>query len=228
MKKVVVISLGGSLIFPDKVNFEFLDKFKKSLRRHYRTHRFVVVCGGGTIARKYISALKKEGKPSRELAAVGIRTTRMNAMFMMQFFGKEANDKLPLNMKEVKDNLPKNNIVICGALRFEKKSTSDTTAAELAHYLKTDFINMTNIDGLYTENPLKNPKAKFIPFISWKDFEDTALKLKYKAGQNFVLDQNAAVMIRKHRTRTFIIGPKLSNLDKIWAGKKFVGTKIDG
>lgn len=151
----------------------------------------------------------------------------MNAMFMMQFFGKEANDKLPLNMKEVKDNLPKNDVVVCGALRFEKKSTSDSTAAELANYLKTDFVNLTNIDGLYTDNPLENPKAKLVPFISWKDFEARALKLKYKAGQHFVLDQNAAVLIRKHKIRTYIIGANLSNLDKILAGKKFVGTTIE-
>ena len=228
MKKVIVISLGGSLIVPEKINFKFLDGFKKTLRRHYRTYKFVVVCGGGTIARKYISALRKEGKSDKELANAGIRATRMNALFMTQFFGKEANDFLPLNMQQVKDNLSKNNVVVCGALRYEKKSTSDSTAAKLAHFFSSDFINMTNVNGLYSDNPLKNPKAKFIPIISWKDFEKMALKLKYAAGQNFVLDQHAASLIRKNKTLTFIIGPELENLDRILRRKKSFGTKIEG
>src|SRR3989338_7811338 len=105
MKKVVVISLGGSLIVPEKINFSFLENFKKTLRGFYKTHKFVIVCGGGTIARKYISALEKEGKPKKELAEAGIRATRMNALFMMQFFGKEANDFLPKSMHEVKNNI---------------------------------------------------------------------------------------------------------------------------
>jgi uridylate kinase len=152
----------------------------------------------------------------------------MNAKFMMQFFGKESNETLPKSMKEVKDILAKNKIVFCGALRYADKETSDGTAAKLANYLETNFINLTNVKGLYTANPKTNKNAKFIPEISWKDFEKRALKLKYKAGQHFVLDQHAATMIRKHKTKTYILGEKLSNLDKLLNNKKFVGTTIEG
>jgi len=228
MKKTIVLSLGGSLIIPDKMNFLFLNKFKKTLQSFYKTHKFVVVCGGGAIARKYISALKQERKSKRSLAQAGIRATRMNARFMMQFFSKEANDALPKTMRQVRDSLPKNNVVFCGALMFAPNSTSDSTAAELAHYLKTDFINMTNVKGLFSSNPKTNKKAKFISKISWQDFEAMTLKLKFKAGQNFVLDQNAATLIKKHKIKTHIIGQNLSNLNKILKGKKFVGTLIEG
>ena len=227
MKKIV-ISLGGSLIVPDKVDFEFLDKFKDILRKYYRTHKFVIICGGGSIARKYIEALKKEWKSKRQLSEAGIRATRMNALFMIQFFGKEANDKLPLNMKEIKSNLNKNSVVICGALRFTKNSTSDTTTAKIAHFLKTDFINITNVKGLYTKDPNKFKDAKFIPNISWKEFEKMALKSKYSQGQDFVLDQQAAILIKKHKISTYIIGKNLNNLEKILKNKKFEGTKIEG
>ena len=228
MKKIMVISLGGSLIVPEKINFRFLYNFKKTLEKHYRNYKFVIVCGGGTIARKYISALEKEGSSKKELSIAGIRATRMNALFMMQFFGKEANESLPRNMEEVKNHLPKNEVVICGALRYSSKSTSDTTAAYLANFLRTNFINMTNVQGLYTDNPKKNPKAKFIPKISWKDFGKKALKIKYKAGQNFVLDQSAAVLIRKHKIKTYILGENLENLDNLLKNKKFTGTTIEG
>ena len=145
----------------------------------------------------------------------------------MQFFGKEANETLPTNMEEVKNHLPKNSIVICGALRYTESSTSDTTAAHLANFLQTEFINLTNVQGLYSDNPKKNLKAKFIPQISWKNFEEKALKIKYKAGQNFVLDQTAAAIIKKHKIKTYIVGPNLKNLDNLLKNKKFLGTSIE-
>ena len=109
--KTLVISLGGSVILPDKPDLPFIDNFKRIVRKHYKKYRFVIVCGGGSIARKYINSLEKEGKSEKELAFAGIRVTRMNAQFLMQIFGKEANDSLPINMEQVKSNLNKNNIV---------------------------------------------------------------------------------------------------------------------
>lgn len=227
MQKVLVISLGGSLIMPEKMNAHFLINFVKTLRRHYRSCKFVIVCGGGIIARKYINALRLEGKSKKELAMAGIRTTKMNALFVMQLFGKKANDSLPKDMEEVRNNLPKNKVVVCGALRYAPNSTSDGTAAKIAHFLKADFINMTDVKGLYTDNPKKNPNAKFIPKISWKNFGERALKIKFRAGQNFVLDQQAAILIRKHKIKAYILGSDLKNLSKLLSGKNFVGTTIE-
>jgi uridylate kinase len=227
MEKTIVLSLGGSLIIPDKPNYPFLKKFHTTLKSHYKTHNFVVVCGGGTIARKYISALKKAGKSKRALSLAGIRATRENSRFLMQFFGKkESNDTLPYNMKQVKSNLKYNNVVLCGALRYRENSTSDETAAKLAVFLNTDFINLTNVKGLYSSNPKTNKNAKFIPKISWKDFETMALKIPHKAGQHFVLDQRSATIIKKHKVPTYIIGPNLKNLTSILKNKPFTGTII--
>lgn len=224
--KEVVISLGGSLIFPNKIDVKFIDRFKKLIRKNYHNYKFIIVCGGGIVARYYIDALEKEHKSKKDESIAGMRVTRMNAHLLMKIFGKEANDTLPLNMKDIKDALKKNKIVICGALRFTPKSTSDGTAAKIAHFLKTEFINMTNTKGLYTDNPVKNKNAKFIPSISWKDFEKRALAIKFKAGEHFVLDQKAAVVIRKNKIKTYIIGKDLSNLDKLLNNKKFIGTTI--
>ena len=89
MKKVVVISLGGSLIVPEgKMNIALLEKFKHVLRKHYSKYKFVIVCGGGYIARKYISVLRSENRSKDELSHTGILATRMNALFIMQLFEK--------------------------------------------------------------------------------------------------------------------------------------------
>ncbi|OIO81057.1 hypothetical protein AUJ84_01805 [Candidatus Pacearchaeota archaeon CG1_02_32_132] len=228
MKKKIVLSLGGSIIIPKEVDYKFLNKFKETLRKNYGKYQFVVVCGGGIIARKYITALKKQGKSLKEQSLAGIRATRMNALFMTQFFGKEANETLPKDMKEVRSNLKQNKVVFCGALRYADNETSDGTAAKLAHFLKADFVNLSNVSGLYSANPKTHKNAKFIPKITWDDFEKRALKIKYKPGQHFVLDQKAAVIIKEHKIKTYLIGPDMSNMLKILKSDSFHGTLIYG
>ncbi len=225
-KKVIVISLGGSLIIPDYIDLVFLEKFKKTIKKHYKNYKFIIVCGGGSIARRYISALKQAGKSEYLQSMAGISITRVNARFMSYLFGKDANEGIPHDMSQVKNLLEKNNIVFCGALRYAERQTSDSTAAKLANFFSAEFINLTNVSGLYTSNPLEHKDAKFIPNISWQDFYKRANKLKYKPGQHFVLDQDASKIIKEHKIKTYILGKNLKNLDNLLSGKSFRGTVI--
>tara|TARA_Y100000310_G_scaffold337740_1_gene425598 strand:- start:13071 stop:13754 length:684 start_codon:yes stop_codon:yes gene_type:complete len=221
-----VISLGGSRIIPKDVDEKFLIRFKE-LVNSYPTKKFVVVTGGGSTARKYISALRKLKKGIKDQSMAGIAVTRLHARFLSRFFGKRANEEIPFSMKKVKNLLNKNQVVFCGALRYRKKNTSDGTAAKLAAYLKCPFINLTNIKGLYTENPKINKKAKFIPKITWKNFSKLASKIKYEAGQHFVLDQLAAKTIQDEKITTYIVG-SLDDINNIIRSRKFKGTLVKG
>ena len=228
-KKVIVISLGGSLIIPDKINTNFLGKFKKTLLKNQKKYGFVAVCGGGKTARNYINGLPyMENTKKKEFfqSLLGIASTRLNARFMTYFFGKDANEGIPHDMEEVKGLLRKNLVVFCGALRYAKKETSDGTAAKLAKFFDCDFINLTNVQGLYDKNPKKFKNAKFIPEISHKEFYKIAKKIEYKPGQNFVLDQSAAKIIKKYNITTYILGNNLKNLDNVLNKRHFVGTRI--
>ena len=227
MKKVIVISLGGSLIVPDKVNVEFLEGFRKFILKNSKKYKFVVVCGGGKPARTYIKGLDSPKMKDKFYfqSLLGISITRLNARLMTYFFGKDANEGIPHDMKQIKNLLKYNKVVFCGALRYAKNQTSDTNAAKLAHYFKTDFINLTNVKGLYDKDPKKFRSAEFILWISHKDFLKMALKIEFKPGQNFVLDQSAARIIEKYDVRTFIFGD-LKEFDKLLSGKHFVGTVV--
>ena len=227
MNQKWVISLGGSRIVPDDVDEKFLWEFKDLIEAH-PSQKFVVVTGGGSTARKYISALRKLGKKTKQQSIEGIAVTRLHAGFLARFFGRRANEEIPKNMKKVKNLLKGNQIVFCGGLRYKEKNTSDGTAAKLAAYLKCPFINLTNVRGLYTSNPKKNRKAKFIKKITWKKFNDMAKKVSYEAGQHFVLDQSAAKVIMEKKVPTYIVG-SLRDVEKILKGKKnFGGTEVGG
>ncbi len=228
VKKVIVISLGGSLIIPNKIDIEFLNEFKKLLLKNKRKYKFIVVCGGGSTARIYIKGLENEKTKKKEFfqGLLGILTTRLNARFMTYFFGKDTSEGMPHNMKQIKNLLRFHKIVFCGALRYAKNETSDGTSAKLAHYFNTDFINLTNVKGLYDKNPKKFRSAKFIPEISHKDFLKKAKQVEFKPGQHFVLDQNAAKIIKKYKITTYILGQDLKNLQKVLNNQHFVGTLI--
>ena len=227
-KEVIVISLGGSLIIPDEVDVPVLEKFKKVLLKNTAKYKFIVVCGGGSVARKYINALKKTGAGENFQSFAGISATRMNARFMSYFFGYNQDLGIPHKMKEIEKYMKNNDIVFCGALEYKPHQTSDTTSAEIAKKFRGIFINLTDVSGLYNKNPKKYKDAKFIPEISWEDFDKMASKIKFKPGQHFVIDQTAGRMIKKNKTTVYIIGKDMTQLDNLLNNKKFKGTIISG
>lgn len=224
-KEVIVLSLGGSLIIPEDLNLKYLKKFKQVLKKNTKKYKFIIVCGGGSIARRYISGLKKLGINEKLQSYAGISATRMNARTMNYIFNQDSSQGIPHTLETLKKEIKERDIVFCGALEYKPKQTSDSTAADIAKAFNTIFINLTNVAGLYDKDPRKKG-AKFIPKISWQDFDERANKIKFKPGQHFVLDQTASGVIMKHRIKTYILGENLQQLDKLLNGKRFVGTEI--
>ena len=228
MKKVIVLSLGGSLIIPDNVDSTFLKKFKKAILSHTRNHKFIIVCGGGSIARKYIRGLQKAGISVHLQGLIGISTTRTNARFMNYFFGMDSEKGIPHHVNDIKNLLKRQDIIFCGALTYKTGATTDAQAAEIAAHFKTAFINLTNVSGLYNKNPKEHKDARFIPRITWKEFHKLATRQKFKPGQHFVIDQTASGIIMRHKIPTYILGKDLKQLAAILHGKKFRATLIEG
>ena len=59
---MAVISLGGSIIAPDKVDVTFLKELNKNLREYLKkdkSRKLILVCGGGAPARIYQQALRE-------------------------------------------------------------------------------------------------------------------------------------------------------------------------
>ena len=217
--QTIVISLGGSIIIPNKINYKFLEEFKKIILNN-KKYKFIIVTGGGKTARTYIEAAKKEKLTEKELSILGIMATRMNAELVSEML--KIKTKLPLTHKDIKNN----KITVCGALGTRPGMTSDANSAELARDHKAKcFINMTNVSGLYTKDPNKYKEAKLIKNITFKEFNKKIKRIKYEAGQHFVLDQKASKIIKNNKITTYIIKGN-NNLNNILNNKKFIGTTI--
>ncbi len=225
-KEIIVLSLGGSLIVPDNVDYKYLHYFEQFIKKLKKDYKIVIVTGGGKTARNYISSLKKEKANEYFYSMVGIMSTKLNARLVSGFFNLK--DSIPDDLNEVKKQINRRGLAVCGALGFQANMTSDGDAAEIAEYLGAGlFVNLTNVDGLYSKNPAKYKNAELISKIDYSDFLKIVNKMKYEAGQHFVLDQAAARIITRAKIKTLIInGKKLDNLTKYLNRKKFLGTLI--
>ena len=227
-KRIVVLSLGGSLIIPDDVNVKFLKEFRKVILKNTNKYKFVIVCGGGNIARKYISALREAGINEKLQGLSGISATRMNARFMNYFFNINPEKGIPHTIKILKKYIRKNDVIFCGALEYKTNQTSDSTATEIAKKFGAIFVNLSNVAGLYNKDPKKSKDARLIPKISWIDFFKMAHREKFRPGQHFILDQTASNIIMKNKIKTYLIGKNLKEFENFLKNKKFKGTIIEG
>lgn len=218
--QTIVISLGGSIIVQEKINYKFLNEFKRIILKH-KEYKFIIVTGGGKTARTYIEAARKEKLSEEEISFLGILTTRLNANLIADIFNQS---RVPETHQEI--NNIKERIIVCGALGNKSKMTSDTNAAQIAKDKKAKFfINMTNVPGLFTDDPKTHKNASLIPFITHKDFNNKIQKIKFKAGQHFILDQKASEIIKRNNITTIIIEGN-NQLENILNNQKFIGTII--
>lgn len=218
MKKTV-ISLGGSVIFPDKMDYGFLQGFKKLIKK-YPEGRFIIVCGGGKLARNLQKKAKELKKTTdEELDWIGIYATRINASRLKEELGIKAPLILdPSSKLDFKENI----LVAAG---WKPGFSTDYDAVLLAKNIRADIVvNMTNVDYVYDRDPsLKGARA--IKETTWKKLRKIVGD-EWKPGLNMPFDPIAAKEAEKLKIKVAVIGKSLSNLKKVLDEKGFKGTMI--
>ena len=224
--KPIVISLGGSIVVPDKIDYNFLRKFRALILKHVKKgKRFILICGGGATAREYQKAASKVFKLSSEdLDWIGIHSTRLNAHLMRTIFEDISHKKIIRNPKE--EIKFKEKILI--AAGWKPGCSTDYDAVLLARNFKShSVINLSNIRKAYTKDPKKYKTAKPLDKVNWKDFRKIVGD-KWVPGANFPFDPVASKLAEKLGLKIAIMkGTNLKNLDNYLNKKKFIGTIIE-
>ncbi|MBW6440584.1 UMP kinase [Patescibacteria group bacterium] len=220
-----VLSFGGSLIVPDEIDYKFIKKFKILIEKKVKNgNKFIIVCGGGGLNRKYNEAGKKIRKlNNEELDWIGIHATRYNAHFIRIMFGNLAGSEIITNPhKKISTEKP----ILIGS-GYEPGCSSDYDAVYLAKtYGAKKIANLSNIDFAYNKDPKKYKSAIPIKNINWGDFRKIVGD-KWVPRMNLPFDPIASREAEKMGLEVSIInGKKLKNLENYLDGKKFIGTTI--
>jgi len=220
--RTVVISLGGSIIVPDRIDVDFLHEFKRVILS-LPNERFIVICGGGKICRRYQDAARTTGEISKDdLDWIGIQATRLNAELVRTCFGDDAHGKV---IHDPDEPIDASRRIILGA-GFEPGSSTDLRAVQLAkRFGATRVINMSNIDYVYSADPKKDPTAKKMETISWPAFR-ILVGDQWDPGLNMPFDPIASREAEQLGLEVAIIGNDMSNFERLLKGDVFRGTTI--
>ncbi len=224
-KNLFIISLGGSLINPGKVDVKFLKAFRSLILNQTKTgNRFILITGGGALCREYQNALSNASSADNDaLDWLGIFSTRLNAQLVRLMFYKSANSQIVKDPnKKVKFT---EKILVAGGW-MPGRSTDDDAVRLAKIYGAKTVINLSNIDYVYTKDPRKFKTAKKITQISWKNFRKIVGD-KWDPGANKPFDPTAAKLAEQLKLKVIIAnGKNLRNLKKILQDRPSIGTTI--
>lgn len=225
--KQAVISLGGSLIVPDKVDTKYLSDFLDFISRQLDNGwRFFIITGGGAPARQYIDAASSvlKGKITKDdMDWLGIHATRFNAHLVRTLFRDTAQPNIITDPE--KGRIRDNKIVVVSG--WKPGWSTDFVATKIAQRIDAPYIiNLSNITQVYSDDPKKNPDAKPIEHMTWKEFRDMVGD-EWTPGMNTPFDPIAAKLAdQENRTVLVMQGTDLENLEQALTTGHFKGTVI--
>ena len=229
---VTVLSVGGSIVAPDKPDFDFLDKFSKAVRgwlSQDSSRKLIMVIGGGAPAREYqnsyrtVCDLCKKNINNDEADWIGIMATRLNAQLVKAVFSDLCPNPVVYDPTAV-DMFGGQILVAAG---WKPGFSTDNDAVLLAERFSGQLVvNLSNIAKVYTDDPKKNPEAKPIDKISWEDFIKI-VGTEWVPGKNTPFDPIASQRAQKAGIRVICAaGKDIENLENILNAKDFKGTVI--
>jgi uridylate kinase len=188
-----------------------------------------VVVGGGNIFRGVQGSAWGMDKAAADY--VGMLATVMNCLMLQEVLrnkGVNTRVQTAIEMPQVAEpfirlrairHLEKNRVVIFGGGTGNPHFTTDTAAALRAAEIKADVLLMAKngTDGVYDDDPNKNPKAKKIPEISFEQFIRQGLK---------VMDPAAVALCQENHIPVVVFDfANIGSIEKIVLGET-IGTLV--
>ncbi|MCQ2579337.1 MAG: UMP kinase [Treponemataceae bacterium] len=227
---VKVLSVGGSIVAPDKPDSEFLKEFAALVRTWLGKNaerKLILVVGGGGPARAYQNAYKSvnEDKSAKadEADWIGIMATRLNAQLLRAIFADLCNEPVVYDPTQCSDFSGQ----VLVAAGWKPGFSTDTDAVYLAErFGAKTVVNLSNIEKVYTDDPRKNPDAKPLDTISWADFRKMVGD-EWVPGKNCPFDPIASKRAEAAGIKVICAGGKnIQNIQNILNDEPFIGTTI--
>ena len=228
---VKVLSVGGSIVVPQNPDVEFITQFLSLVKAYLnadKNRKLILVIGGGWPARlyqnAYASIVGSTNKDNHEADWIGIMATRLNAQLIKASLGDLCKDDVVTD--PTVDDLQFTGRVLVAA-GWKPGFSTDYDATLLAERFGAQtVINLSNIEQVYTDDPKKNPDAKPLDAISWKEFRKMVGN-EWTPGKNTPFDPVASKKAEALGLRVICAGGRdIQNIQKILNEQDFFGTTI--
>lgn len=226
-KKRILLKLSGEILLGKRdhgIDFSVLQGLAKQVVEvQKKGYEVVIVIGAGNIWR--FRDTKDSGIERVASDNMGMLATIMNSVALMSAIEKTGVASRvasaidvpqvaePFIGRRVIRHLEKGRIVICAGGTGNPFFTTDSAAALRALELKCDMLfKATNVKGVYSDDPKKNPKAKFYKKLSFDEVLEKNLK---------VMDGSAIALCRDGDMpiTVFQFDHKKNNFLKVLEGK---------
>ena len=230
--KRILLKLSGESLMGDKsfgIDNNRLSEYANQIKVIYEQGvEIAIVIGGGNIFRGVQAANSGMDRTTGDY--MGMLATVINSLALqdaLESKGVQSRLQSAIEMKEIAEpfikrkavrHLEKGRVVVFGAGTGNPYFTTDSAAALRAIEINADVIlKGTRVDGIYTEDPEKNPNATKYDAISFDDV--------YRKGLQ-VMDMTAFTLCKENDLPIVVFDMDTpGNLTKVLAGEQ-VGTIV--
>lgn len=165
-----------------------------------------ITVGGGNIFRGLAGSA--EGMDRAQADYIGMLATCMNALALQDAFERHGiltRVMSAIEMRQVSEpyirrraihHLEKGYVVIFAAGTGNPYFTTDTTAALRACEINAEcLMKATKVDGIYDDDPMKNPEAKRFETISYLDVLSKELHVMDSTATSLCMDNNLPILV---------------------------------
>ncbi len=208
-----------------------IGSFAEQIKRvHAAGVQLAIVVGGGNILRgKQFASVSAEINPSTA-HYMGMLATVINGLAMqdaLENIGVPTRLQSAIPMQSVAEpfirrrcvrHLEKGRVVILAAGTGSPFVTTDTAAALRAREIEADVVlKGTKVDGVYNDDPHKNPHAVRYSEISFQDVLTQRLEVMDAQAFHHCMEHNIPIVVFNYQ--------KPGNIERAIAGEK-VGTRV--
>ena len=203
-----LLKLSGEALSGDKgtgIDFDYVLKVSETIKKCVEIGaQITIVVGGGN----YWRGRSNQHMDRTRADHIGMLATAMNALTLLDGLsqvGVDARVQTAIEMRQIAEpyirnravrHLEKGRVVIFGCGTGNPFFSTDTCAALRAAEIDADIIfKATNVDGVYTADPKKDPGAKKYSELSFIDVLKDELKVMDMSAAAMCNDNNIPILV---------------------------------
>lgn len=229
--KRVLLKLSGEALMGDKgygIDPDTVNYMAEEVKKAYDLGiEIAVVIGGGNIFRGMEAA--EQGIERATADYMGMLATVINALALqnaLEKIGVNTRVQSAIDMRELAEpyirrkairHLEKRRVVIFAAGTGNPYFTTDTAAALRAIEIGANVIlKGTKVDGIYSSDPIKDPRAKKFDTLTYMDVIRHSLKVMDSTAITLCMDNNLPIVVfnirNKDSLKKLVLGEKIGSI----------------